>query len=131
MGKTRFIILAIVACLGFVGCSDTSSGSDEDLFESYFPIGVYLEKDEWKNGEEMILRVYSPTIEELPKHYEYIESVEYFIDGKSIGKSNETPFSIIHVLNLAIGEHEISFDLNLNKENVAWETKKISFTIIE
>lgn len=105
--------------------------SDDEQQESYYPISVYLTKEEWKNGEEINLYIYPPTNESLPQQYSYISSVEYLIDGKSVGKSSVKPFSISYMPNLTLGKHEISIKISLNKENVVWETTVKSFTIIE
>jgi hypothetical protein len=130
MGKTRFIIWAIVACLGFAGCSKEST--DEEPQELYFlPLGVYLTKGEWKNGETMNMYVYPPSRDELPEHYKYINNIEYYVDGTSIGKTNVSPFSITYIPNLSLGIHALSLELDLNNKNITWETKTTSFTIIE
>ena len=105
--------------------------SDEEPQDVFTPISVFLTKGQWENGETMNMYVYPPNHGSLPQHYSYIESVEYYVDGKSVGKSSNTPFSISYIPNLSLGEHSLSLSLELNISNVIWETNTTSFTIIE
>lgn len=136
MGKFKFILF-FTLLMFFAACSDdepikTNEEQVEETIESYPPIGAYLEKTEYKKGENMWLSIYPQTDKELPKQYGYINNVEYFINEKSIGKSNMPPYYLfLYNPNLTLGKHEISIKISLNKENVVWETTVKSFTIIE
>ena len=131
MQKLTLSIFTLILCLISFGCSKNEVTPEEPQ-EYYSSIGALLMKEEWRNGETMDIFIIPPNAQYAPPdHYNYIRHIEYFIDGESVGKSNETPFSITHTPNLSIGKHEISIKISLSKENVIWETKTTPFTIIE
>lgn len=132
MKKVLFIALAMAALMA---CSDEENPITETtdgLSEEYPPLSPYLEKTEYENGEYIWLSVHPKTNNKLPKQFDYIKNVEYFINGKSIGDTNMPPyFTHLFIPNLAIGKHEVSIKLRLYKDNIEWETKTTPFTIIE
>lgn len=127
MEKIKFLVFAMIICL--VGCSKSSDEETEQLQEMYATM-PWLVQYEIYNKEPIDIYCHKPD-SDLPQQYKYIESVEYFIDGKSVGNSDISPFSITYTPNLPIGVHIISVKLYLNVTNVIWETKETPFKIVE
>lgn len=126
MGKIKFLIIALLLVL--VGCSkDKEKESPKEAYGNTYP---YLLQSDIYNNEPITIYCHNYN-SSIPDEYKYIKSVEYFVDGNSVGISDIPPYSISYTPNLTLGTHSLSMNFALNTSDVIWETKELSFCIIE
>lgn len=126
MGKIKFLVIALL--LALIGCSkDVEKEYPKEMYGNTYP---YLLQSDIYNNELVTIHCYNYN-SVLPTEYKYIKSVEYFVDGNSIGMSDISPYSISYTPNLTLGTHLLSMRFTLNTSNVIWETKELAFCVIE